>query len=387
MLIPNKIEKDFIYSLIFEEHEKFIKIISNNTVNFERIVSIISFNRIEHFVLNKLNSTFRTNKLPTDFLEQLEKYHFKKAIPTLKIIEKVFLLSNQLQESNLEHVFLKGIGLHDQHKIYMRPIRDIDVLVNEEDITQVINIAKSIGFKFKNESIEPTDSYINNSSFYDLPLMTDENGVFLEIHFRITTNNDNCSLKDNIFKSKRLIKSHGNNIYVSCPNSLFTHLVYHGSQKGSFNVGLIALVDLLQLFDEVDKNEVLKISELLEMRKISELFFELAEFSKNKETILSKDAEKLKEVLIFPAVNSKITEILNQESLSKMLAKFKDTLFVSKKHLQREFEINKSLPTNFYFIKRWARQTNQFLPSFFFVFKNLISVNKRNKTAKALLKN
>lgn len=266
-------------------------------------------------------------------------------------------------------------------------MRDIDVLVNTEDITRVINIAKSIGFKFKNKSIEPTDSYINNSSFYDLPLMTDENGVFLEIHFRITTERDHCLLKDNIFELKRQIKIHGNNIYIPSPNSLFTHLVYHGSKKGNFDVGPSALVDLLQLFDEVDKNEVLKFSDLLEMRKISELFFELVEFSKNKKTILSKDAEKLKEVLIFPAVNSKITEILTQESLSKILTKFKDTLFVSKKHLQREFEINKSLPKNFYFIKRWARQINQFLPSFFFVFKNLIAVNKRNKIAKALLKN
>ena len=146
------------------------------------------------------------------------------------------------------------------------------------------------------------------------------------------------------------------------------------------------MVDLVHLFDEVDKNEVLKISELLEMRKISELFFELAEFSKNKETILSKDAEKLKEVLIFPAVNAKITEILNQESLSKMLVKFKDTLFVSKTHLQREFEISKGLPKIFYFIKRWVGQTNKYLPLFFFIFKNLISLNKRNKIVKDLLR-
>jgi len=387
MLIPIEEEKDFIYSLIFDDSEKFEETISNNRINFERIASIISSNRIEHFVLNKLKPFSRFSKLPKFFFEQLEKNYFKKAIPTLKIIEKVFLLSNKLQEINLEHVFLKGIALHDQNKTYIRPMRDIDVLVNPEDLTQIVKLAESLGFKFKNKSNESIENFINNSSFYDLPLMTDDNGVFLEIHFRITTKSDNCSLKDYIFESKRLIKSHGYNIYIPSPNSLFAHLVYHGSQKGNFNVGLIALVDLLQLFDEVDNDEVLKISELIEMRKISELFFELAEFSKNKETILSKDAEKLKEVLIFPPVNSKITEILNQESLSKMLVKFKDTLFVSKTHLEREFEINKSLPKNFYFIKRWAGQTNKYLPEFFFIFKNLNLVNKRNKNVKALLKN
>ena len=386
MLIPKEKEKNFIYSLIFNDSEKFEEIISNNRINFERIVSIISSNRIEHFVLNKLKLSSRFSKLPKFFSEQLEKNYLKKSIPTLKIIEKIFLLSNKLQEFNLEHVFLKGIALHDQNKIYMRPMRDIDILVHPEDLTPIVKLAESLDFKFKNKNNESIENFINNSSFYDLPFMTDDNGVFLEIHFRITINSDNCSLKDNIFESKRLIKSHGNDIYVPCPNSLFTHLVYHSSLKGNFNVGLIALVDLLQLFDEVDKNEVLKISELLEMRKISELFFELIEFSKNKETILSKDAEKLIEVLIFPAVNSKMTEILNQESFSEMLAKLKDTLFVSKTHLQREFVINKSLPKSFYFIKRWAGQTNKYLPLFFFIFKNLISLNKRNKIVKDLLK-
>ena len=377
MLIPNKIEKDFIYSLIFEEHEKFIKIISNNTVNFERIVSIISFNRIEHFVLNKLNSSIRTNELPKDFLEQLEKYHFKKAIPTLKIIEKVFLLSNHLQESNLEHVFLKGIALHNHHKIYIRPMRDIDVLVNAEDITQVINLAKSLGFKFKNESIKPKDSYINNSLFYDLPLMIDENGVFLEIHFRITTETDYCLLKENIFESKRLIKIHGNNIYIPCPDSLFTHLVYHASVKGNFNVGAIALVDLLQLSDDVDKNEVLKISELIEIRKISELFFELVELSKNKEATLSKEVEKLKEVLIFPSLNSEITEILIQKSLLKMISKLKNIIFVSNAHLNREFGSNKIFPLSFYLLKRWIKQAIKYFFSILFIMKNLVPVIKR----------
>ena len=75
MLIPNEIEKKFIYSLIFEEHEKFTEIISNNKVNFERIVSIISLNRIEYFILNKLNLTNRINGLPKDFSEQLEKHY------------------------------------------------------------------------------------------------------------------------------------------------------------------------------------------------------------------------------------------------------------------------------------------------------------------------
>ena len=387
MLIPNEIEKDFIYSLIFEEHEKFTQIISNNTVNFERIVSIISFNRIEHFVLNKLNSTFRRNKLPTDFLEQLEKYHFKKAIPTLKIIEKVFLLSDHLQESNLEHVFLKGISLHDQNKIFMRPMRDIDILVNPKDALEVVDLVKSLGFKFKNRTKEPMDSFVNNSSFYDLPLMTDGNGVFLEIHFRITTERDNCFLKDNILKSKRLIKIHGNDLYAPCPNSLFTHLAYHASLKGNFNVGPIALIDLIQLSDEVDKNEVLRISESHKLRTILELFFELIEFSNNKEFVLTKKAKKLKEILIFPVLNSNITEILMQESFSKKLNKFKDTLFVSKTNLQREFKINKNLPINFYLIKRWIRQINKYFPLFFLIIKNLILVNKRNKTIKELKKN
>lgn len=387
MLILKESEKDFIYSLIFEEHEKFSEIISSNLLNFERMQTIINFNRLEHLFLDKFNSTFKKNNLPINFIEQIEKNYIKKAVPTLKIIEKIFLLSNKLQESNLEHVFLKGISLYDEKKNYLRPMRDIDILINSKDASHVVDLAKSLNFEFKNETIKELDSFINNSSFYDLPLMTDDNGVFLEIHFRITTDNEKCLLKENIFKTKRLIEMHGNNLYVPSPSGLFTHLVYHASKKGNFNVGPTVLVDLLQLIDKVDKNEVLEISELLELRKITELFFELIESFKCKNLILSKDAEKLKEVLIFPSLNSKITEILTQISFLKMLSKSKDRIFVSKTHLQREFNINKSLPINFYYFKRWIIQINKYFPTLLFITKNIISVYKRNKTVKDLLKN
>ena len=387
MLILKESEKDFIYSLIFEEHEKFSEIISSNLLNFERMQTIINFNRLEHLFLDKFNSTFKKNNLPINFIEQIEKNYIKKAVPTLKIIEKIFLLSNKLQESNLEHVFLKGISLYDEKKNYLRPMRDIDILINSKDASHVVDLAKSLNFEFKNETIKELDSFIDNSSFYDLPLMTDDNGVFLEIHFRITTDNEKCLLKENIFKTKRLIEMHGNNLYVPSPSGLFTHLVYHASKKGNFNVGPTVLVDLLQLIDKVDKNEVLEISELLELRKITELFFELIESFKCKNSILSKDAEKLKEVLIFPLLNSKITEILTQISFLKMLSKSKDRIFVSKTHLQREFNINKSLPINFYYFKRWTIQINKYFPTLLFITKNIISVYKRNKTVKDLLKN
>ena len=387
MLIPTEPEKNFIYSLIFEDHEKFSEITSNNLLNLERMHLIISFNRLEHLFLDKFNSTFKKNKLPINFFKQIEKSYIKKAIPTLKIIEKIFLLSNKLQESNLEHVFLKGISLYDEKKNYLRPMRDIDILINPKDASHVVDLAKSLNFKFKNETIKELDSFIDNSSFYDLPLMTDDNGVFLEIHFRITTDSDKCLLKENILKSKRLIKIHGNNLYVPNPNSLFSHLIYHASKKGNFNVGPIALIDLLKLYDEVDKNEVLKISESLKMRKISEIFFELIESSKYKNPILSIKAKKLKEVLIFPLLNSKISEVFMQKNFLKKLAKLKDIFFVSKTHLQAEFEINKDLPTIFYFFKRLLIKINKYFPTLLFIIKNINSVNKRNKIIRELYEN
>ena len=387
MLIPREIEKEFIYSLILDDQKKFEKIIYGNKLDYERILSIISLNRIEYFILNKLDEVSNSSELPTNFLDKLKKNYSKKSILTLKTIEKIFLLSNKLQDSNLEHVFLKGIALHDQNKINMRTMRDIDLLVDPKDIPQVVDLAKSLKFKFINENTDLSEDFFNNSSFYDLPLMTDDNEVFLEIHFRITTKSDNCPLKDNIFESKRLTKIHGSNIYIPSQNSLFVHLVYHASLKGNFNVGLIALVDTLQIFNKVTKKEVLKISESLEMTKITELFFELAEFFKNKKVILSKDAKKLKEVLVFPSLNSKITEILTQQSFLKMLSKSKDTLFVSKTHLQREFGVNKKLPSIFLFVRRWIRQMNQFSSPILFVLKNFIKVNKRTKIIRDLLKN
>ena len=116
MLVPSKLEKDIVYSLIFHEYEEFLKISSNSSVDLEKVVSIISSNRIEHFVLNKINSKFMINELSANFFDQLEICYLKKTIPTLKIIEKIFLLSDKLQKNNLDHVFLKGIALYNHKK-------------------------------------------------------------------------------------------------------------------------------------------------------------------------------------------------------------------------------------------------------------------------------
>ncbi len=382
MLIPREIEKEFIYSLIFDDHKRFEEIISRNEINYKRVLSIISFNRIEYFVINKLNSSFKTYVLPQNFFKELEKKYLTKSITTLKNMEKIFLLSKKLTESDIEHIFLKGISLYDQKRMCIRPMRDIDILVNPEDILSVVKLAKGLEFKFINKETDISETYLNNSSFYDLPLMVDHNEVFLEIHYRITTNNKNCFLKDNLFESKRIIKIHENDLCLPSFNSLFMHLVYHGSKKGNFNVGLSVLTDLLLLFEKVDKDEVLKISEPLKLKKISELFFELIEFSKNKNLILSKNSEKLKEILIFPPLNSIITEIFMQESLWKMFVKLNGVFFVSQTHLYRQFGLKKNFLERFYLFRRWISQIKRLFLTIFFVLRNLNPIIQRSKIIK-----
>ena len=77
MLIPKKIEKEFIYSLILDDHKKFKEVILGNKLDYERILSIISHNRIEYFVLNKLDNVLNLNELPINFLDKLKKNYFK----------------------------------------------------------------------------------------------------------------------------------------------------------------------------------------------------------------------------------------------------------------------------------------------------------------------
>jgi len=387
MLVPREIEKEFIYSLILNNHKKLEVIISENKIDYERILSILTFNRIEYFVLNRINNNLELNLLPINFLNKLKKNYFKKSLSTLKIFEKVFLLSEKLLMANIEHVFLKGISLYNPKKMYMRPMRDIDILVNPEDIFKVIDEVKSLNFNFIVGEIEISDDYLNNPLFYDLPPMVDKNGVHLEIHFRIIAESRECLLKDRLLESKKIKKIHDNDICVPCADSLFAHLVFHGSKKGNFDVGLSVIADLIQLFEEVDKNRVLGISESFDLKAISELFFEIIESSKNKKFTVSKNAEKLKEVLIFPTLNSAITEILLQESLLKMLAKMKDTIFVSKDRLLREYGPSTTMFLNFYYIRRWIKQVKNYSHLIFFTLRNIFLVVKRTRKIKDLIKN
>ena len=137
MLIPKEIEKEFIYSLILNDHKKLEAIISERKIDYERVLSVLTSNRIEYFVLNRIENNLKLNLLPINFLNELKKNYFKKSLPTLKIIEKVFLLSEKLMKANIEHVFLKGISLYNP-KLHTGTLRTIMIRNNNAGEFMVI---------------------------------------------------------------------------------------------------------------------------------------------------------------------------------------------------------------------------------------------------------
>ena len=72
---------------------------------------------------------------------------------SLQIISNAYIVFKTLHEQNINFIPLKGLQLIYFYKknLAYRSIRDIDLLVKEEDIARTVSVLEDIGFYFKSK--------------------------------------------------------------------------------------------------------------------------------------------------------------------------------------------------------------------------------------------
>ena len=121
-------------------------------------------------------------------------------------------------------------------------------MVAEENINHAVDSLISLGFKFKNNK----DYEVINLSMdhYDVPNLINEDGVIVELHYKIlpTIETTSCELTESIFKTKNKAVLLGSNIFIPSINDNFMHLFYIMAPQKSYSVlGFIFISDLNKL--------------------------------------------------------------------------------------------------------------------------------------------
>ena len=233
----------------------FINFFSDNSFNnpsfsshdLERYFDIFIFGRSEGIFLNFLNKNkISLNKEKLTVLEENTKKRWLKSSLTLQSCHKIF---KRLNDNDIKFMPLKGtqLILFYDFDVSFRPIRDLDLLVLESDIPKVVEILYELGFFFKKfKKFSKDYRYFVNRNKYDIEPMFNENGVCIEIHYKIQYDNI-CSITEEFWKNSTQESFGEYSLLKLSEEHLLLHILYHSISKQGIDVGIQALFDFYKL--------------------------------------------------------------------------------------------------------------------------------------------
>lgn len=240
----------------------------------KEILELVEVNRMEsifysYLKKNNLFDEFTDSQIKQiAFLSNFQIINNKKILKTVTDITKAF-------GKKINHAFLKGVALRAMNESENhRPIRDIDVLIEERHIKDAIKILKKMGFEQQYKDLKKSD--------YDYPGLINEIGVKVEIHYRILKSNHikSCELSRNILKNKVKQKLYFHDIYIPEAQEQICHFVYHASTKDYFNSGphIISDLKILRETSKLRTEDIIEISKKYRLKKHTQVFFDLIDF-------------------------------------------------------------------------------------------------------------
>lgn len=361
----------FFWSIVNEDPET--KNIFYELENNDLILKYAINRRLEGITLDFFN---RENIFDSSLNNALKLNAKKRVLRSLLIKESALEICNNLSSKNINYVLLKGTNFIDPiYNYFNRNIRDIDLLIDFNEINKAIKIFEELGYSFsktdtfinkknKNNFIE----YADNKYNYDLPPMRNANGVCVEIHFKIFAKSKTspCLFGRDLLHKKKAQVLYNKKINFCEENYLILHLIYHGTSKEFFDTGLNFVLDLKKIF----KERHIKIDNLIKLAKKYDLYKEailslnllldidyINAYLKVNNKYIDKELIKDAKFLLVSKTSKPGLDYIVYHSEENLIKKLYKSLFVSKEIVGREFLISKKNPLiYFYYLKRWARQ-------------------------------
>tara|TARA_B100000212_G_scaffold341673_1_gene325566 strand:- start:2973 stop:4124 length:1152 start_codon:yes stop_codon:yes gene_type:complete len=270
---------EILHQIFFNELEQVVtKLKKLNLRDKKAFLRFISFSRIEHFFIKKIE--FKNIELifGDEEASWLKNNSIKRAIRTAESKSFAEKISKELKKINVNHVFLKGINMHEHfyQDNLVRPLSDVDILINKQNLCELLEICKKHNFDTTLwDSID-----INDLEIYKNPTLKHNNELaYVDIH---------TELKSSIFVDSQSYKKFGQNLLrnsaiknsnICSREDTFLHCLFHGTIQSNYNVGPIFILDLISMlkneninWDSINK----KVSEYKLKKEFNEVMFYLS---------------------------------------------------------------------------------------------------------------
>lgn len=247
-------------------------------------------------ILKNFKFNEKTKFLQENLLKQ-KRYYNAKSLANFYAINRVI---NEFNKENIKFVILKGMALEilGIYKNNERFYRDIDILVDKNDLQRAYGCLRRIGFCYAETNANDSSKYIYD--WHQLPSLVNKNRVFIELHTKIIKHDKKCPYTENFFKNSIKI----DNYIVPSIDDLILHLLNHGLvsyERQGFVFGY-DILNILLVFDSKKIDVTDKIQNKIERSLYNKLilFYEEFYLEKNIEKslkileIIFKEIEKIK---------------------------------------------------------------------------------------------
>ncbi len=215
-----------------------------STTQEELIFGLANKFLISGFILE--GSVIRNgNRFLSKRLIELQRLETLKYIALRADLERI---SSAFNRRKINFVVLKGMALNSMtvFKPGLRSSRDIDLLVSKKDIKHAYDSLKALGFRYRNKNTKDTATIFSRHHF---PLLTNDQGSFVELHWRVTKKGiyKTCPLTERMLDSSHAI-SGKDDIRVPSLDLMAAHCLYHGIVHHKLTHGPVFLFDLASIF-------------------------------------------------------------------------------------------------------------------------------------------
>ena len=354
----SKDEINNFYFNLLRNKQKSIESFLNLTNNdYQKILDLITKSNMQSIFLEFLKENDCTNIYKNDTISILQNQSKLLTIRNMQLISLGRKIADLMNKKSINYAFLKGFRLT---KVYpsksIRTIRDLDILVDIDQIDMATKALNDAGLKFhKDREFISNMEYLEE--FYDIPPLYDHHGNAIEIHYKIQNEEKStkCKFAERILSSKEMVNF--NEVKISCSNleMTYAHILYQTFSKDWISTGHFFIYDLelIEQQREFSRQKTIKLIDELGLNKEFQLYEDL------KKLYCSNDAKFLRPITPSSVIDDAMVLLLNTgkfntEKMNKItsfwsLNKIKEVIFPKRVRLQREF-IFKITFFNYFFI-------------------------------------
>jgi len=196
----------------------------------------------------RLKASNLIEAIPDEPLKELRNAYLSNAARYIIHRNEVTQIAKEFQSSGISLIILKGAFLASF--VYENPatreMSDIDLLVKTSDLAQAAKILEALGYKAE----KPYKIDHATSVAHHLPPFLKPGKGVVELHWNIISLVGNKPIEEaGLWERSVCYDFAGVSISGLCPEDLLLHICGHASYHHKFEVGLRALVDIVEITD------------------------------------------------------------------------------------------------------------------------------------------